>query len=38
MNFLEALADPSFGFLRNALAAGLRASVLCGVRGAVVTV
>lgn len=38
MNFLEALVDPSFGFLRNALAAGFLSSVLFGVLGAVVTV
>ena len=36
--FITALFDPSFSFLRNALAAGLLSSILFGVLGAVVTV
>lgn len=36
--FLNALADPSMPFVRNALLAGLLSSVLFGVLGAVVTV
>lgn len=36
--FIEALFNPSFSFLRNALVAGLLSSVLFGVLGSVVTV
>jgi zinc transport system permease protein len=38
MSFFEAVFDPSFAFLRNALAAGFLSSILFGVLGAVVTV
>ncbi len=38
IDFIRALLNPAFPFLRNALAAGLLASVLFGVLGAVVTV
>lgn len=36
--FIEALADPAFPFLRNALVAGLLASILFGILGSIVTV
>ncbi len=38
MSFIEALIDPDFAFMRNALLAGVLSSVLFGVLGAVVTV
>ena len=38
INFIEALLNPSYSFLRNALVAALLSSVLFGVLGAIVTV